>query len=292
MIIEIGNYNLYEKINYPAGEIQIRIRPHVIPRIQKAREVLVFGRDMTHERIIEVRLLLDALAEILKTTVKNKVRLIFPYLPYSRADRRFCGGDCFGLKVFLNMFPWHKITTVDMHPQASSLTSEVDNYAGDLFIAYTINDIIRDTGCKFINILLPDEGARTRYRIRDNYGYNQAAAETRILNCTKNRDPITGKLSGFGVPAADEFLLGPVLIVDDICDGGGTFLGIADTLELASDHGLFLHVTHGIFSKGTGSLLRRFDKIFSTTSFTHEVGGVKRRDITTPLIQHCYETYV
>lgn len=62
-----------------------------------------------------------------------------------------------------------------------------------------------------------------------------------------------------------------ILIVDDICDGGATFLKIAKELPNTN---LYLYVTHGIFSKGLGDLSRYFIKIFSTDSFPSPVIGL------------------
>ena len=118
-----------------------------------------------------------------------------------------------------------------------------------------------------ITILFPDEGAQNRYRIPASIN----GTVINVLHCAKKRDPQTGKLTQFVVPEADEFpsLDGrycPVLIVDDVCDGGGTFVGIADHLE---HHGLTLglYVTHGIFSKGFSDLETRFNAIYTTDSF-------------------------
>jgi ribose-phosphate pyrophosphokinase len=103
-------------------------------------------------------------------------------------------------------------------------------------------------------ILLPDEGAVGRY---DNLPWP-------TLNATKKRDPLTGKLSGFEVPPISKFGEGPILIVDDICDGGGTFLGIAK--ELGNSRPLYLYTTHGIFSKGFVDLRAMFKRIYTTDS--------------------------
>jgi len=57
------------------------------------------------------------------------------------------------------------------------------------------------------------------------------------------------------------------LIVDDICDGGGTFLGLAEELKECNSGDLYLAVSHGIFSKGSQTLLDNFKSIYSTDSF-------------------------
>lgn len=55
------------------------------------------------------------------------------------------------------------------------------------------------------------------------------------------------------------------LIVDDICDGGGTFVGLAKELRAAGATRVYLYVTHGIFSKRLP--LEGIDHVYTTDSF-------------------------
>jgi ribose-phosphate pyrophosphokinase len=59
------------------------------------------------------------------------------------------------------------------------------------------------------------------------------------------------------------------LIVDDICDGGATFVALARKLREAGAIEVSLFVTHGIFSKGKD--LEGIDNIYTTGSFTGKV---------------------
>jgi len=60
-------------------------------------------------------------------------------------------------------------------------------------------------------------------------------------------------------------------VVDDICDGGGTFIGLADLLDeraMRAD----LYVTHGLFSQGTEKLVQRYSEhVICTDSIEHEL---------------------
>jgi ribose-phosphate pyrophosphokinase len=95
-----------------------------------------------------------------------------------------------------------------------------------------------------------------------------------VAYATKHRDAGTGKLSSFAVP---ELRTHKVLIVDDICDGGGTFVGIARALPENHTHMLGLYVTHGLFSRGIGELVKYFTRIFTTDSLlSASVVGVTR----------------
>jgi ribose-phosphate pyrophosphokinase len=73
-------------------------------------------------------------------------------------------------------------------------------------------------------------------------------------------------LAGFEVFAND--LKGDdCVIVDDICDGGRTFIGIAQELKMKNAGDIYLCVSHGIFSHGFDELRKYFKKIFTTNSF-------------------------
>lgn len=59
-----------------------------------------------------------------------------------------------------------------------------------------------------------------------------------------------------------------ILILDDMCDGGATFIEGAKILkEKFPEKRLELQIAHGIFSKGFDELLKYYDKIYTTNSF-------------------------
>ena len=81
----------------------------------------------------------------------------------------------------------------------------------------------------------------------------------------RDRDVKTGKLKEF-IVYANDIDNQDCLIVDDICDGGGTFIGLAEELKKKGAGKLYLAVTHGIFSKGFDGLDQYFEQIFTTNS--------------------------
>lgn len=106
-------------------------------------------------------------------------------------------------------------------------------------------------------IIAPDKGA---------VGRAKAVAQRLnlpLFTATKHRDPDTGKLSGYKLSDGIN-LNGAYLVVDDICDGGGTFVlltqAVPDTVTLD------LWVTHGGFTKGLHNGLERYRGIFTTNS--------------------------
>lgn len=74
---------------------------------------------------------------------------------------------------------------------------------------------------------------------------------------------------------SDEWM--PILICDDLCDGGKTFIEIAKFMKSNFPaRKLFLYVIHGIFSKGFSELLEYYEYIFTTNSY---------QDIDHPLVE-------
>lgn len=248
-----SNGTQYEQFRYPGGEVQVRLteKQVVVLQSEHIHEVHVVAR-ITDGEIMALAQLIDAVRDVSGKPVK----LILPYLPYGRADRRFVKGDCHGLAVFSRMLAMtgrDEIVTLDAHSNwAKTYIAHLADVSPKPIIDTVLQTIPGTT-----NVLLPDKGAAR-------YGLGSAAT-----TCEKQRDPETGKLSGFKVPSKEAFLADNILIVDDICDGGGTFLGIADALKEAGvNKPLYLYVSHGIFSKGVADLLKRFEKIYTTDSFS------------------------
>ncbi len=254
----------YTKIIYPAGELQVRLTEATQAKLAEVEDISVIARITTADQVVELCLLWDALQEAANDTAKR--RLILPYLPFARADRRFVEGDCFGLGVFAQLINTlqAQVVTLDAHSAvAKNEIHDLTDISALPFISQAMRKFAHGQNAGSITVLFPDDGARKRYKL-------PAVIEDTnitILNCSKKRDPATGKFIGFHVPNIDEFpKQTPVIIVDDICDGGGTFNGIADALK-DYELTLGLYVTHGIFSKGMSALNDRFHSIYTTDSF-------------------------
>lgn len=268
---------LYTTFNYPAGEAQVRINPSEIKELSESDQIIVYADLRSGNDLMELALLKDAIDNTIGDRTMftyPEIILVLPYLPYSRADREFVPGDCFGLMTFsrlLNSMDWTAVYTVDVHSTAAAAYIEglVDVVPDMLYCKAMVRFCgEHDNLC----VLLPDKGAAARYIIPKYFGSNVALHSTEIKAADKVRDPESGKLSGFKVP---EIEADNVLIVDDICDGGGTFIGIAKEIRKQRQNiRLGLYVTHGIFSKGCDELFQYFDAIYTSDTFNHRDGRV------------------
>ncbi len=253
---------MYEQFRYPAGEWQVRLKPETLAMIRNETGVRVIARIAQAEDIVKLALLRSALL----LPNDPRLSLVLPYLPYSRADRRFTEGDCAGLGAFgtlIRSLAFDEVFTLDAHHQPAAMRAirGLIDRAPTAFIHRAIGEFAGRQRAERISILFPDEGARLRYHIPAELSSNTARIALDVFHGSKKRDAVTGVLTGFEVPALPDQ---PALIVDDICDGGGTFVGLAKEM---GDVPKGLYVTHGIFSKGLEPLLLHFEDIYTTNSF-------------------------
>lgn len=191
--------------------------------------------------------------------------LDLPWLPWARQDRHMVSGDSFALKVFasqLNTLQFDKVKVLDPHSDAAAAAIENLVAIGQercLLQSATLPHLFQQNA---LMLVAPDAGALKKI---DAVARAAGVEEYAILS--KKRDVASGKLTRFSLMAGD--VRGrDVLIVDDLCDAGGTFIGSAQVLREAGAHSVSLYVTHGIFSKGVEHLFANgIDAIYTTTSF-------------------------
>jgi ribose-phosphate pyrophosphokinase len=186
--------------------------------------------------------------------------LIIPYFPSARQDRVMVKGEPLSVKVYadiINSLGFKKVIILDAHSEVTpALITNCDAISNHNFIKQVIEKIGLN-----VKLISPDGGA-----LKKIYKVSEVLGGVEVVECSKSRDVKTGKLTGFKAYTDD---LGgqDCLIVDDICDGGGTFIGLANELKQKNAGKLYLAVTHGIFSKGFDELEKCFTHIFTTNSF-------------------------
>lgn len=209
----------------------------------------------------EVKLVLDALSKFPFDKLKTILNL--PYLPHGRADRRFEVGNAFPLNVFLLhlVLDFDEIHLTDPHSDWSKGHLPEDSvytkYQHQCF-AETVRDI---ESCDFI--ISPDKGAKEKIRKLQQHLAHYKNVVTFVVEAEKERDVETGKINPFktNLPKDVDFTDKVCYIVDDICDGGGTFIPLAEKLKEAGAKEVHLYVTHGIFAKGLALFKGKIDKL-------------------------------
>ncbi|HGM5491941.1 TPA: ribose-phosphate diphosphokinase [Serratia fonticola] len=210
-------------------------------------------------------MLLAQLAQAVRHQFLIKESLLeLPYLPYARQDRHMTSGDSFALKVFgqlLNTLAFDRVTVLDPHSEvAAAVINNMHIITQQQCMQHSSR--LASLLTQQLFLMAPDAGALKKiHAVAAHFGIAQYGI------MTKHRDVFSGDLTGFELLAGD-VQDKDVLIVDDLCDGGGTFIGSAQVLRQAGARTVSLYVTHGVFSKGTAALLNQgIDNLYTTTSF-------------------------
>lgn len=213
------------------------------------------------------------------------INLEIPYFPYARQDRACAAGQAFSLDLMtrllnVNSFEnptslQQKITVWDCHSEKTTdllkkntRFSEIINISPAAIIEQS-PALVKVISAANTVLVCPDHGAIARTtRIAERFK-NTNGEQPRVICCEKQRDPLTGKILNSKVNATD--LSGfTAVITDDICDGGATFIGIAQELRKLNCQHIVLYVTHGIFSRGLDVFEGLIDQIFTTNSFPQQ----------------------
>lgn len=218
--------------------------------------------------------------------IGTELEIIMPYLPYSRQDRVCYPGEAFGLRTFLELLYSQislcslgtvTLTTWDVHSDvAHRVFKDITDSCNFQFNNITVDRLLHwfpefeqlVNSAKANNdvvIVAPDKGAMARAQLA---AKAMGVPYEDIVYGEKVRDPDTGNILGLilfkeGDPRAigrvhlypgslysDSIGGKKLLIVDDICDGGRTFIELAKLLREFNPASITLYVTHGIFSKG------------------------------------------
>jgi ribose-phosphate pyrophosphokinase len=243
---------------YPSGEFMFKVdHPHWGGGENSEIEISVTWNG----RFDEFLSVMSWIASKPQTATIKAVCL--PYFPQARQDKITRGGDEAHSKSFMEWIvsrtcSIQKVYVYDIHSHAEDRTAFIN------LDIYQLINFHLDFDCRPNAVIAPDNGARDRAQgVASNMN-------KRFVLGTKERDPRTGKLSNYKI--GDEYNsiienAEHLLVVDDICDGGGTFLLLADAIRKRGYTGkLDLFVTHGLFTKGLTLLLENYDHVYTTDS--------------------------
>lgn len=244
---------------FPGGELHVTAEIVEFRKLVKAIRIVAW-LESAHD-IMELLLATDAL----RRQVPGKpVHLTMAYVPYARQDRVANSGEALSIKVFadlINAQDYATVTIVDPHSDVTpALLERCITFAPTIMAAKAIA-MVGDCA-----LVCPDAGARKRV--------HEIAKRTQrqVIHADKMRNTLTGEITGTSVEIRAINAMAhsiPLLVIDDICDGGRTFIELAKELRLVGYAGpLHLYVTHGIFSKGVAPLLEHYELIFTTRDWT------------------------
>jgi ribose-phosphate pyrophosphokinase len=236
----------YNQWKFPGGEIGIKLTGE-IEKIQIINWLVEPSK--IHEEFFVLANLIDALS---RHEVKPYIQLVISYLPYARQDRVCNSGESYARFVFeemLSSFPVDSFILYDPHSESLFTTDERTLCYHQAHLAKTMIDLDYDL------LIAPDKGAEEKTK--------KLSDLTKIPYLFLDKERADGKVIHKPLPPMMQ-RYSKALVVDDICDGGATFLSVAEAVRKFNPghfETIDLWVTHGIFSKGLSELQKHFNKI-------------------------------
>jgi ribose-phosphate pyrophosphokinase len=256
-----GSFDIKYKVSrFPDGQQGITIQEVYDPKEQHE----IIGRLNSFS---DLELILCATAALRAEGVEE-ILLTVPYFLGARSDRKFGQGGYHYLKdvicPIINAQGYRSVAVLD--PHSDVLEACIDRLVPNsnlAFVKWALEDLGYEKKPLDFTMVAPDAGA---YKKVDSIA-RELKHPAEIVTAHKRRDLETGQILSTTVEGIDGAQQ-KFVIIDDICDGGRTFLGIAEAIKSkVADAEIYLLVTHGIFSAGYSQLMNRFDGIYTTNSY-------------------------
>ena len=234
----------YEVINFPDGEKHLKIN-----KLDRKDTVEVICRITNSDDLF----LLMQLSDILNRQCVSIEKITIAYLMTMRCDRLFSFEQPFSLKIVadvINSFNAERVVIIE--PHSITCLDLIKNSEA----RYTSKDLLEYP----TTVCFPDKGAFIRYS-------TNMLMRPHIV-CSKIRDVATGKIMSFSIDKICEYKEGnDIIVIDDLCDGGGTFIGIASKLRELKPRKLTLAITHAVQKEGIECVASVYDEVVITNSY-------------------------
>ena len=219
-----------EQNHFPDGTLLAKLNPYD-EKFQTEADITIFWH---YESDAELFTLICLKRHLDSYFVKGtNFNLFLPYVPHARMDRVKNPDEIFTLKYFcevINSLHFDNVIVNDIH---SNVAPALLNHVIQLKATSTIEQAKEECGAQVL--CYPDEGAMKRYSADLPYRYTFGI---------KKRDWATGKIERLDFIYDEVVRDKDVLLVDDICSYGGTFLHTAKALKEAGANNIYLYVTH------------------------------------------------
>ncbi|MBD77454.1 MAG: ribose-phosphate pyrophosphokinase [Crocinitomicaceae bacterium] len=255
-----------EQFTFAGGEVQVT---WPVASLRGAHLIQVVAHLDSSDAIMALMLGIDA---IRRATFHNpNIELVIPYFPYARQDRVCKDGQSLSVAVIaqmINALQCNRVTICDPHSDVTGAMINNLTIKSQADIARINKKFSRKLCHRDTVIVAPDAGASKKA-----VAVAKACERgTPVIQALKTRDVQTGDIT-------ETVVLGDVtgkrcMLVDDICDGGRTFIQLADELLKRGAAEVNLFVTHGIFSRGLEAFQGRVSNIYTTDSFPHKCSNV------------------
>ena len=243
----------FESFVFKGGEPHLKI----LDALTKDDEVMITCRASNFEEFGKLLLAADAV----KRFGVKRLEAFIPYFPAARQDRVMVPGEPLSVKVYaqlVNVMNLDQVYVFDAHSEVTSAVLDnctvIPNHA-------LVREILKGIKGEYV-LVSPDGGA-----LKKIFKLSMALGGVPVVEASKKRDVKTGKLSSFHV-YEDDLAGKTCIVVDDICDGGGTFLGLGEQLNLKGAGEMKIIASHGIFPRGVDQLKEMYTGIYCSDSFS------------------------
>ena len=199
-----------------------------------------------NDNLMQLLIMMDAL----RRASARRITAVIPYLGYARQDRKTDGRTPISAKLVANLISASgadRVLTVDLH--AGQIQGFFDIPTDNLFGGpVMIDDIKERFGRDKIVMVSPDVGGVVRARALA----NKLNADLAIVD---KRRPEAGKSEVMNI--IGEVKGARCIMLDDICDSGGTLANAAAALKDQGAVSVSAYVTHGVLS---GTAVQRIEK--------------------------------
>jgi ribose-phosphate pyrophosphokinase len=217
----------------------------------------------------DLELIICATAAVRNIKPTREIALYVPYFIGARSDRKFLDGGVNYLKQvicpIINSLNF--VTVVVLDPHSDVLEACLNNYEkvnNHTLVKYSLSKIDNKNGAQDrICLVSPDAGAYKKiFDVAKKFGIEN------IITATKVRDMRSGNILRTEIPTLNQHADLKYVIIDDICDGGRTFIELAKAIKGSRPSAkVYLVVTHGIFTAGFKELNQYFEGIYTTNSY-------------------------
>lgn len=232
---------------FPDGQLNL-----ILPEIDRKYDIDCINYRFTCSDDIFIFI---QLVDILQRQEIQVSTLRICYLLCARQDRVVNFNQPYSLKIIANIVNSLNAKSVEIVETHSSKTLELINNSKEISV---LDSILYKHN--LFTLCYPDKGAYLRYSTT--FGLES-------IICSKKRNPENNELSEFEIINSPKIINKDVIMIDDLCDGGGTFCGLAPIVKnyIGKDHKLILIVTHAIQLAGIEKVAKVYNQVFISNSY-------------------------
>lgn len=258
---------------FSGGEPHVKIK-NILEIDNLIQTVSIYAYTCSSDEFISTLLLADAIKRLPHFLPGATTLLLeMPYIPGARQDRACEDGEAMTAGVYasmINLAGFDRVLVEDPHSDVSpALIKNVIIRSQAEIVMEMLGQHIKENDVALVS---PDAGAQKKV-----LKLSQLLGGVDIIKADKIRDTKTGKITETKV--YDDPKGRKLLIVDDILDGGGTFIPLAQKLKEQGATQVDLYITHGIFSKGVDIFDGVIDNAYSKNIWQSNVEGRNEKGI-------------